>query len=156
MIALAALLLVPGCGSLIVTQQSVESLATRRGFTWIEKPIDGFVIYVEPSSIAATEIEAVQANARRARESVCDRGELPSLVELTRRFDGQPTLVSYPAAGSLVRYLHETHGLQAVRQVWDGGRDALPSATGMDRDAIETAWLAVVDQADATGIEYAP
>lgn len=82
------------------------------------------------------------------------RGELPRLSELIRRFDRLPGLVVYPAAGSFVRYVRETHGLDALRQVWHGGRKYFPAATGLSMDELEAAWLAIVDQADAKGITY--
>lgn len=81
-------------------------------------------------------------------------GNLPSLPDITRRFDKLPGLASYPAAGSFVRYLRETYGLEAVRAVWDGGRRALPEATGVDLGTLESAWLNVVEQADARDIDY--
>jgi hypothetical protein len=253
-LALAPLLLTPaGCGSLIVTQQSVKSLAGRRGFTWSTHPFDGFVLYVEPDSAAARDLDGVKADARRARQRVLTylkepmyeptvsifvvdtrermkdligrrsnamayhttnvlclvwadtwrigathellhvvamnrwgvperwvnegmavdaarlwrghdlhalckhlraQGELPSLADVTRRYDRLPGLVAYPAAGSFVRFLRESHGLETLRQVWDGGRRVLPAATGMHMEAIETVWLAVVDAAEAEGIQY--
>ncbi len=82
------------------------------------------------------------------------RDELPSLREITRRFNRLPALAAYPAAGSFVRYLRETHGLETVHEVWDGGRDALPAATGMDLAPLEAAWLDVVEQTDAEGLDY--
>lgn len=82
------------------------------------------------------------------------RGELPSLSEFTRRFDRLPGLVAYPAAGSFVRYVRVTHGIEALRQVWQGGRTDLPAATGLRMDELEAAWLAMVDQADTEGIKY--
>jgi len=81
-------------------------------------------------------------------------GELPSLHDVTERFGRLPSAASYPAAGSFVRYLRATGGLDVVRRVWDGGRGVLPDATGPDLDTLEAAWLDVVEQADATGIEY--
>ena len=41
-----------------------------------------------------------------------------------------------------------------VRRVWNDGRRVLPDVTGMELDALEAAWLEVVEQSDATGIEY--
>jgi hypothetical protein len=82
------------------------------------------------------------------------RGELPTLLELIRRFDRLPGLVAYPAAGSFVRYVRETHGLETLLRVWQGGQVDLPAATGLNMDAIEAAWLEIVDQADANGINY--
>ena len=252
--AATAVMLGPfGCGSLIVTQKSVESLEVRRGFTWETHELDGFVIYVEPGSVASQNRDAIADEGRTAREhvlaylqepvyeptvsmfivdsrdrmkdlvgrrsngtgyytsnavcvvrsdemrsitthellhvvamnlwdvperwvnegmavdatgawhghdpdAVCkvlrDRGELPSLQDLTRRFNGLPGLASYPAAGSFVGYLRNTYGLVTVRQVWDGGRRELLDATGLDLDALEAAWFDVVERADTEGVDY--
>jgi hypothetical protein len=247
------LLLNAGCGSLIVTQQSVDDLAGRRGFTWNTSEIDGFVIYVEPDSVAEDDLQAIESDALSARrrvlayleeptyertvsifvvdtldrmealvgrrsnatgyhtsdaiclvwgetrrvgathellhvvamnrwgvperwinegmavdasgpwlgldvDAVCkhlrSRDELPSLKDITQRFGRLPPLASYPAAGSFVRFLRETYGLDTVRIVWNGGRRSLTTATGTRLEALEAAWLERVDGADATGIEY--
>ena len=251
--AVAAMAAASGCGSLIVTQKSVEALEGRRGFTWTTHEVDDFVIYVEAGSDASRETDAIAADARSARvtvlrylqeplfeptvslfvvdsrdrmqdligrrsqatayytsnaicyvwsnalkvgathellhivamnlwgvperwinegaavdargrwlghdvHAVCKHlragGDLPSLPDITRRFEKLPGLASYPAAGSFVRYLRETYGLAAVRAVWDGGRRALPEATGVDLGTLESAWLDVVEQADARDIDY--
>ena len=253
LIVIVLMLAPAGCGSLIVTQQSVESLAGRRGFAWQTHEREGFVIYVEPATVAAEQIDAIASEAREARRqvlayleeppyepivsifvvdsrdrmkdligrpsnatayytsnslclvwtdtwrggathellhvlamnqwgvaerwvnegmavdaagpwqgldvhAVCKhlrtRDELPSLNDITRRFNQLPGVVSYPAAGSFVRYVREAYGLDTLRMVWDGGRRELPAATGMALDDLETAWHEVLEQADARGIEY--
>ncbi len=63
-----------------------------------------------------------------------------------------PGLVSYPAAGSFMRYLYETHGLETVKAVWGG--DTLPEATGMSVDELDVVWRRVLASADAEGITY--
>ena len=83
-----------------------------------------------------------------------ERGLLPSLDDLTRRFSRLPNRASYPAAGSFVKYMLDTYGLAAVRQVWKEGRRALPSATGVTSHDLEQHWLAAVREANATGITY--
>jgi len=80
------------------------------------------------------------------------QGQLPSLHDLTRRFAKLPGLVSYPAAGSFVRYLYETHGLETVKAVWGG--DTLPEATGMSVEELDAAWRSELGLADAEGITY--
>lgn len=89
--------------------------------------------------------------------AVCKRrradGTLPSLSDITRRFNALPSTDSYPAAGSFIRYLRETYGLATLRAVWDGGDRVLPEVTGLDLAALEAAWLDVVEQADAGNVE---
>lgn len=254
LLAAATLAIEPaGCGSLIVAQKSVASLADRSGFHWDTRELDAIALYVESGSAGAANIDKLGADAREARQrvlaylhesvypptlsifvvgdrdrmkdlvgrrtngtgyygsnAVClvgtggirgvathellhvvamnlwgvperwinegaavDAGgswqghdlhavckhlaagdALPSLADLTRRFDRLPSVVSYPAAGSFVRYLRNACGLDSVHRVWDGGRRVLPDVTGMDLPTLEAAWLAVVEQSDATGIEY--
>ena len=81
-----------------------------------------------------------------------EQGQLPSLQDLMRRFAKLPGLVSYPAAGSFMRYLYETHGLETVKAVWR--RDALDEATGMSVEELDVAWRSVLASADAEGITY--
>ncbi len=252
-VAAVLVLWVSGCGSLIVTQRSVDSLADSSGFTWEMHESDGLVLYVEAGSAAAGTIETLATDASSARRrvlaylqeaaykptvsifvvgdrdrmkdlvgrrsngtgyyrsnAVCLVGTdgirhgathellhviamnlwgvparwinegaavdatgpwqgydvhavckqlraddaLPSLRDMTRRFDRLPSLVKYPAAGSFVRYMRNNYGLDSVRRVWHDGRRVLPDITGMELDTLEAAWLEVVEQSDATGIEY--
>lgn len=69
-------------------------------------------------------------------------GRLLPLATLAGDFPRHPTRQTYPQAGSLVAYLKQTHGLGAVKQVWQGGLKALPQATGQSLAAFEAAWLA--------------
>ncbi len=252
-VAVALVLGLPGCGSLIVTQQSVESLADRGGFTWEKLELDGFILYVESGSAASENARKLGADAVAARQrvltylqeaaygptvsifvvgdrdrmrdlvgrasngtgyytsnalclvgtdgirhvathellhvvamnlwgvserwvnegaavdaaglwrgydvhAVCKKlradDALPSLRDMTHRFDKLPSLVKYPAAGSFVRYLRNNYGIDSVHRVWDAGRRVLPDVTGMELAALEAAWLEVVEQTDAHGIEY--
>ncbi len=249
----ALMLALPGCGSLIVTQQSVESLAGRSGLTWQKQEFDGFVLYVEAGSAASENARKLGTDAVAARQhvlaymqeadyeptvsifvvgdrdrmrdlvgrpsngtgyftsnalclvgtdgighiathellhvvamnlwgvperwvnegaavdaaglwrgydvhAVCKKlradDALPSLRDMTHRFDKLPSLVKYPASGSFVRYLRKNYGIDSVHRVWESGRRVLPDVTGMELAALEAAWLEVVEQSDATGIEY--
>lgn len=82
------------------------------------------------------------------------RGDLPGLADLTGRFKRLPDRESYPAVGSFVRYLAETHGVEAVKTVWEGGARALPVATGLSVAELEAQWIAFLAHADDSGIEY--
>ncbi len=252
-VAATLVLAPPGCGSLIVTQRSVESLTQSSGFDWETREFNGLVLHVETGSVASRNAQKLGADIVAARlrvltylqeaayeptlsffvvvdrdrmkdligrrsngtgyytsnalclvgtesirhgathellhviamnlwgvpqrwvnegaavdatgpwhgydvHAVCKHlradDALPSLRELTRRFDRLPSLVKYPAAGSFVRYLRNNYGIDSVRRVWDGGGRVLPDVTGMELAALEAAWLEVVEQSDATGIEY--
>lgn len=45
-------------------------------------------------------------------------------------------------AGSLVQYVAETHGIEAVRTLWAGGLGAAEAATGQSAEALEASWRA--------------
>ena len=96
----------------------------------------------------------------RDLDEVCralrERGELPSLRDLTTGFERLPSAVSYPAVGSFVRFLRETHGIETVRAVWAGGRRSLPESTGRTVEELERDWLARVDRAPVGGAGYDP
>jgi hypothetical protein len=52
-----------GCGSLIVTQRSVESLADSSGFTWEMHEFDKLYLYVEAGSAASGDVETLWTDA---------------------------------------------------------------------------------------------
>ena len=83
------------------------------------------------------------------------QGQLLPLADLTRRFRRHNDLVSYPQAGSVIKYLYEHHGLAAVRAIWTQGVGAVEDATGRSLSDLEAEWLAVVRATDARGITYA-
>jgi len=68
------------------------------------------------------------------------RRELVPLSVLLQRFDDRPEVVSYPEAGSFVKFLYESYGIGAIKQVWIGGAAAIPRVTGKSIDAIEREW----------------
>jgi hypothetical protein len=68
-----------------------------------------------------------------------DRGELPSLYEITRRFGRMPSLRAYPAAGGFVRFVRDAWGFEALRAVWEGGARTLPTVTGLGLEELEAA-----------------
>ena len=68
--AIVSTFVISGCGSLIVTQRSVESLANEGGFNWETRKTDSFVLYAESGSTAATDLNEIEAGARRSKERV--------------------------------------------------------------------------------------
>lgn len=244
-----------GCGSLIVTQRSVEDLRDRRGFTWATHESDAFTIYAEDGLATRAELPAIadaaaeskrtvlsaldlevyeprisvflvssrdrmrdligrrtNATGYHASNSLCivwtlsgrsglrhemvhviamnewgiperwlneglavdaagpwigrdvdavcrilrERGELPTLQDLTRRFDKLPSAVSYPAVGSFVRFLRDSYGIETVREIWTEGRRSLTSSTGRPTEELESAWLTRVDLAPIDGVTNDP
>ncbi|MFG0276070.1 MAG: hypothetical protein ACF8QF_13545 [Phycisphaerales bacterium] len=240
LLLLALTTLAPGCGPLIITQRSLDSLREHPRFEWTAADSNGCIIYSERGSESASALPEIAAKAAAARElilrgleldtydptlsifvidtrermrtligretngvgfhisnAVClvwprtgssglrheiahvvamnawgvperwineglavhltgqwigenidataaalhDRGELPSLDDLTRRFNSIPSEVGYPAAGSLVGFIEAQSGLDGVRAVWGGGRRSLGAVTGMSTEELEDAWL---------------
>ena len=76
---------------------------------------------------------------------------LEVLIERFRRHDDR---ITYPQAGSFVKFLYETYGVKAVRELWERGREAVEEATGRTLPELESEWLTVVRTAEASGIEY--
>ena len=69
-----------------------------------------------------------------------EQRQLVPLADLLRRFNQYPDLVTYPEAGSFVKFLYETYGLGTVKQIWSGGAAAIPHITGKSIDALERDW----------------
>jgi len=83
-----------------------------------------------------------------------ERGDLPAFETLVNWFRWRNSLLTYPAAGSLVKHLYERYGLDAVKAAWGGGAAALPEVTGKSREALEREWHSVIRAADASGLVY--
>lgn len=92
--------------------------------------------------------------------SVCkqlrQRGELPELQQLIGSFNRLPSAVSYPAAGSFVRFIREQYGLLTVRRIWERGRAALEDVDAGGIDALESSWIAQIDNAESLPLTYDP
>ncbi len=65
-------------------------------------------------------------------------GVLLPLDQLMSDFNRANDLISYPQAGSVVRFLYETHGVDAVRSLWKG--ETLEQVAGLSVGAFEAAW----------------
>ena len=83
-----------------------------------------------------------------------ETNRLFSLETLINRFRQQDEWVTYPVAGSFVKYLYEEYGVKAVQGIWKGGVSSVEVATGKTLSVLEAEWLSVVRATDATGIEY--
>jgi hypothetical protein len=63
-------LLIGGCGSLIVMQKSVEDLRDQRGFTWVAHETDEFAIFAEGMSPAADKLPMIAASAIESKQHI--------------------------------------------------------------------------------------
>ncbi len=82
------------------------------------------------------------------------KDRLLSLDDLIERFRRHDDLITYPEAGSIVKYLYEEYGFEAVKVLWDQGGGAVEEATGRTLSELEAEWLTVVRATDASGIDY--
>ena len=68
--------------------------------------------------------------------------DLIPLDTLATAFYEQNDVDAYLQAGSLLDYVRQEHGLDAIRQLWDRGPEAFPEATGATAAEVEAAWHA--------------
>ncbi len=79
-------------------------------------------------------------------------GEGVDIARLTGAFRDLNDKVSYPLAGSLVKYLYETHGREAVRAIWRG--TSIEQATGSPPATLQRDWRVLLDRAGADSLAY--
>ena len=82
------------------------------------------------------------------------KGQLIPLDRLIRHFGKFDSLVSYPEAGSFLKFLKETYGIAKVKAIWTRGASHIPEILGVDLPTLEKQWLARVAQADDHGVDY--
>lgn len=85
-----------------------------------------------------------------------DRGlPLRELLEEGRR---RPERLTYPQAGSFVAYLHDRFGTDTLATLlarqYPSSEPVFRAVLGVGLDELEAGWNAVVERADAAGIEY--
>jgi hypothetical protein len=79
--------------------------------------------------------------------TVCSRlrseGKLLPLNTLfdDRQFAGNSEAVTYPEAGSLVRFLYQHYGTDAVRAIWSRGTPEIPRELGKSIYQLEAEWI---------------
>jgi hypothetical protein len=93
------------------------------------------------------ELHALSKHMRQTGQSV-------PLAALMTDFDKQPQQLSYPATGSFVKFLYQRYGRDKLKQLWQAELDDLPAIYGKGAAELEMEWHAVIEQADARGIEY--
>jgi len=83
-----------------------------------------------------------------------DKNKLLPLHELRTNFNDYTSLITYPEAGSFVKYLYEVYGYQKFKELWQKGEDKAQDIYGKSLEDLENEWLAVVKTKDAHGIKY--
>jgi len=83
---------------------------------------------------------------------------LVELRMLTRRFRDVDPSIAFPQAGSFVRYLYESHGIDAIRALWRRDDDAFREITTQTVEAAEQQWRVFLTGpvADTSAREWKP
>jgi hypothetical protein len=81
--------------------------------------------------------------------------KLIPLEKLIDDFRGHNDMISYPQAGSFVKFLYETYGSEKVKQLWaKGSAKDLARILGHDVTSLEKAWHQKLIEADASRVQY--
>lgn len=80
-------------------------------------------------------------------------------VPVTDLFDEKqwiriPEMVSYPEAGSFIKFLYEKYGVSDVKALWTAGAKGIPSVFGKSIEQLQAEWLASIDQSDRGEFVY--
>jgi len=68
------------------------------------------------------------------------QGRLVPLPQLINHFGDYDELVTYPEAGSFLKFLYEQHGVDKVKAVWKGGAAVMPRTMEQSIQQLEGAW----------------
>ena len=71
--------------------------------------------------------------------------EMISIRDLQSNFRKHNDLVTYPLAGSLVKFIYEAYGVESVKSMWQG--TSVQQALGIDVDGLEEEWLNTLPEA---------
>jgi len=81
-------------------------------------------------------------------------GKLPSLDDLSEHFGGGNVLITYPASGSLMKFLYETYGRENVKILWQNGLDAFCEAVHKSKADLAHDWLDRIGREDTGKVHY--
>ena len=81
------------------------------------------------------------------------------LVPITELFDETKwsqlsEMVSYPEAGSFIKFLYEKYGMSDVRAIWTTGAKGIPQVFGKSAEQLQAEWLAVIDGSESGEFAY--
>lgn len=82
------------------------------------------------------------------------RGVLRPIRALARDFSTHDTLITYPQAGSFVKFLKETYGAAAFKAFWRSGHGDAAKAYGKELDQLEQEWLRIISKVPDGSIRY--
>jgi hypothetical protein len=82
-------------------------------------------------------------------------GKLLPLIALIQRFSRNDPMITYPQAGSFVKYLCETYGRDNIKVLWQKGLTTFcQSVHAGDLAELERQWLALIATADTGKVHY--
>ena len=85
-----------------------------------------------------------------------DTGRLVPLEQLTAGFDSWVLLsneISYPEAGSFVKFLYERYGREKLKQLWQAPHAEMQRIYGKSLVDLEAEWRVIIERADTSGSE---
>jgi hypothetical protein len=83
-----------------------------------------------------------------------DKNILISINDLQDNFRNYTDLITYPEAGSFVKYLYEKYGHEKIKKLWQCGEGEINNIYGRPVEELEKEWIEVIKGYDAGGIKY--
>lgn len=122
---------------------SIRSLgATQR---WIS---EGFAVYSD-NSWWKQDLHALASYFK-------NHGKIVPLKELTTKFGTFDEMISYPQAGSFIKYLYETYDFNDVHILWIKGLNVFCQLKNISVEELEKNWLSTIDRYSAVKVNYIP
>ena len=80
--------------------------------------------------------------------------KLPSLEQLTTKFRQANDLITYPAAGSFMKFLNETFGRRETELLWKQGFAAFCKSVNKSQSDLQQEWLNTIDKFSTDNVNY--
>ncbi|NOZ75669.1 MAG: hypothetical protein GXO90_09935 [FCB group bacterium] len=90
----------------------------------------------------------------RISNYLLENNKIIPFAELMNDMGSYNSLVTYPEAGSIVKYIYETYGLQSIKILWREGSESMPKATGRDLNQLESEWKAAIKKYATQNVNY--
>ncbi|MFW6131990.1 MAG: hypothetical protein ACOC5F_05285 [Candidatus Aminicenantaceae bacterium] len=82
------------------------------------------------------------------------KGKLLPLKNIMTKFNSYDDLLTYPQAGSFVKFLYENYDLEIVQYVWKKGWRSIHEIIGKDLGVLEQEWHNIINENELTNIKY--
>jgi hypothetical protein len=79
---------------------------------------------------------------------------LSSLIKNNWHHKHYPDMVTYPEAGSFVKFLYERYGVSSIKTMWQKGHIRVPETFGKSLPQLEQEWNSTIDASDAESFVY--